>query len=293
MDAPLYAPSSTEATEAVAAPEAGGPPPVAEPPVAEPAVPPVAAVSGARAGRDRRAEAHAGLRELLLRGEFDVRERLVEVRLAERLGVSRTPVREALVRLVADGLVERRGDGYYPARPNLDELRDLYELRITVELRGITRALESPRVTHDLTLLAPLRDRWRALRAQPPAPDPGFVAWDEDFHLTLLRASGNPRLTETLESVTRRIRPVRMYDYLTADRISATVVEHLEIVELVLEGRLAEARDALHRHVGDSLEVVEERAARALAQQALRGHRTPVPDGHRQVAARHRTEENP
>ncbi|UED87238.1 GntR family transcriptional regulator [Streptomyces profundus] len=271
MDAPLYAPSSTAAEEAT---ETAGVPPAeqADAPDDASAVPQVAAVSGARAGRDRRAEAHAALRELLLRGAFDVRERLVEVRLAERLGVSRTPVREALVRLVADGLVERRGEGYYPARPDLDELRDLYELRVTVELRGIARALESPGVTHDVRLLVPLRDRWRALSAQPPAPEPGFVAQDEDFHHTLLRASGNPRLTEALESVSRRIRPVRMYDYLTADRVRSTIVEHLEIVELVLADRLSDALTALHRHVGESLEVVEERAAHALAQQALRGH---------------------
>ena len=262
MDTPLYAGSSTPRER----PGAPGPAPGGRSRVSAPP----AAVSGTRAGRDRRAEVYVQLRDLLLGGGFDVRHRLVEVRLAERLGVSRTPVREALVRLMADGLVERRQEGYYPTRPGLGELRDLYELRVTVELRGIARALESELVTHDAALLEPLRDRWRRLRAEPPAPDPGFVLRDEDFHQTLLAASGNPRLTETLESVNVRIRPVRMYDFLSEERVERTVVEHLAIVESVLAGELADALGALRRHVGESLEVVAEHAARAIAQQALR-----------------------
>lgn len=263
----MYTAPSTPPSTAPVAPPSTPVTPLVTPPVA----PPVTAPAAGRAGRNRREETYAELRRLLLGGAFGYRSRLVEVQLAERLGVSRTPVREALVRLVADGLVERGPDGYRPARPNLAELRDLYELRITVELRGIARALESPAVTHDAALLEPLRDHWRALVDEPPEPDPGFVLQDEDFHLTLLRASGNPRLTEALESVSVRIRPVRMYDYLTEDRIERTVAEHLEIVEHVLAGRLPAALTALRTHVGESLEVVEERAARALSQLALNG----------------------
>ncbi len=66
-------------------------------------------------------------------------ERLREERLAEIYGVSRTPVREALARLLADGLIERLPDGLYPYRPRLDELADLYELRILLESHGIHR----------------------------------------------------------------------------------------------------------------------------------------------------------
>ncbi|MEB8338076.1 GntR family transcriptional regulator [Streptomyces endophyticus] len=224
-----------------------------------------------RSGRNLREETYAELRRMLLMGRFGVRTRLVEVQLAEQLAVSRTPVREALVRLLADGLVERHPDGYYAARPNLAELRDLYELRITVELRGIARALESGSVVHNVQVLEPLREHWRALRADMPEPDPGFVLEDEAFHHALLHSSGNSRLTETLTSVTTRIRPVRMYDYLTEDRIERTVTEHLQIVEHVLARRLPEALTTLRKHIGESLDVIEERAAHALAQMALRG----------------------
>ncbi|WP_326595623.1 GntR family transcriptional regulator [Streptomyces sp. NBC_01803] len=266
MDTPLYTALSTQWSASPAASPAS--------PAASPSASPATPRSTRPSGRgDRRGRTYAELRRMLLDGEFGPRARLVEVRLAKRLGVSRTPVREALVRLVADGLVERHPDGYYAARPDLAGLRDLYELRVTVELRGIARAMESGAVVHDAALLEPLRDTWRALSGDLPGPDPGFVSRDEDFHHTLLRASGNPRLTETLESVTVRVRPMRMYDYLTEDRVERTVTEHLEIVEHVLAGRLPEAHAALHHHVGASLDVVAERAARAITRMALGGDR--------------------
>ena len=91
----------------------------------------------------RRDEVYAELRRRIMMGEFGVHSRLVEERLAARLGVSRTPVREALVRLASEGLVIRHDGGYYVALPDLSQLRDLYELRITLELRGLTRAVEA------------------------------------------------------------------------------------------------------------------------------------------------------
>ncbi|SOD64007.1 transcriptional regulator, GntR family [Streptomyces zhaozhouensis] len=210
---------------------------------------PPAAVSGARAGRDRRAETYLHLRDLLWSGTLAPDDRLVEVRLAARLGVSRTPVREALVRLAADGLVERRGEGYYPARLSGDELADLVELRATVELRGVARASGPRAGAHDRAALLALRDRWRALRAAPPGPGPAFVRYDEDFHRTLLAASGNPRLTETLESTLVRLRPARARDPLTAERVARAAAEHLAIVEALLAGEPDAALVALGHHL--------------------------------------------
>src|SRR4051812_25386515 len=79
----------------------------------------------------RREQVYRELRTRILAGEFPTRLRLAEERLAALLGVSRTPIREALVRLHADGLVRHEPDGgYHVAEPDLLHLRDLYELRI-------------------------------------------------------------------------------------------------------------------------------------------------------------------
>jgi DNA-binding GntR family transcriptional regulator len=216
-----------------------------------------------------REQVYADLRHRLMVGEFGVQTRLREERLATELGVSRTPVREALIRLAADGLLVRQDGGYFPVPPDLSELRDLYELRITIELRGLARALDTESIVHDMAILETLLEEWQALRDDPPPADPRFVLLDEDFHVRLSRASGNPALTAALEAVNARIRPVRMYDFLTVDRIESTIADHIQIVELVLARRLDEALIALHRHVGESMEVVEQRVVRALTQMAL------------------------
>ena len=109
-----------------------------------------------------------------------------------------------------------------------------------------------------------MRDTWRSLRTDPPPPDPSFVDRDEDFHLTLSRSAGNAVCAEMLATINARIRPVRMYDFLTADRIDQTITQHLAVLEAVLAGRPDRAADVLQRHIGASLEVVHERAARAI-----------------------------
>jgi DNA-binding GntR family transcriptional regulator len=124
-----------------------------------------------------------------------------------------------------------------------------------VELRGLERAVGSDEVRHDRALLEPLRDQWRAMWTDRPSPDPQFVDVDEDFHVTLLRSSGNHALTEILVGANARIRPIRMYDFITADRIETTISQHLQIVDAVLAGQLPEAIRALRRHVGESMEV--------------------------------------
>ncbi|GAA3007378.1 GntR family transcriptional regulator [Streptomyces drozdowiczii] len=213
------------------------------------------------------------LRAAVLDGEFGPRERLAEMRLAARFGVSRTPVREALARLLADDLIERGDGGFFVTIPNLTQLRDLYELRVTLELRGIARAIDDPSVRHEPAVLKAELERWYAMRERPPEPDPRFVVQDERFHAELSRASGNPALTDALVAVSERIRRVRMYDFLTRDRVETTITEHIEIMEAVRDGRLDDGHRALHAHVGDSMAVVLERAQRAMTQMALHADR--------------------
>ncbi len=217
----------------------------------------------------RREQTYLGIRRLVLGGEFEFGRRLGEEALAEQFGVSRTPVREAFARLHADRLVNRYADGgFYVAEPDLSDLRDLYELRLTLELHGITRAAEQG-VQHDRGVLEALLSNWVGIKAVPPASDGSFIELDESFHTTLSRASGNLVITETLENVNVRIRPVRMHDFLIEERILLSIDEHIEIVEALLADELTLAADRLRRHIGVSMEVVEERALSALTQMMI------------------------
>lgn len=196
-------------------------------------------------------------------------DRISEEPLAARFGVSRTPVREALTRLISEGILERRNGGIYMALPTFEELAALYELRVTLELRGIQRAIDDSTNIHDTDLLEDELERWQDLGQNCPKPSPKFVAEDEQFHITVLKSSGNQALTAALETVNDRIRSFRMYDYLTADRIMFTVAEHINILELLLERKLLPAHEALRDHIGASQEVVMERASQAFANLTL------------------------
>jgi DNA-binding GntR family transcriptional regulator len=222
-----------------------------------------------------REQVYTSLRDALLDGEVPPAERLTEPKLSKRFGVSRTPVRDALTRLVADGLVQREDYGYSVVVPSMSRVRDLYEVRIAVELRGISRSIENPGVRHDGAVLGAELEHWYGLRAAPPDPSPEFVLEDERYHAALLRASGNAELVAVLVDVSRRIRRVRMYDFIIPGRIETSIAEHVEIAERLVEGRLEAAQKLLHAHIGESLEIVVERATRALV--AMNTRHTGVP----------------
>jgi DNA-binding GntR family transcriptional regulator len=216
----------------------------------------------------RRDRAYQELKKRLLLGDFPFNLRLGEERLATLLGVSRTPVREALMRLHAEGLVCAHPEGgYRPTAPDVAAVHDLYEVRMALELQALRRPAEIGQ-DHDPGVLEPLRDDWRALQGAEPDPDPGFVALDEDFHERLAGASGNPSLADLLRIVNERIRVVRMHDFLTSERVRRTIEQHLGIVEAVLVRDLSLAVARFGRHLGESMAVVEQRAAHALARMA-------------------------
>jgi len=207
---------------------------------------------------------YEALRAELLSSAVSPFHRFTEENVAERFAVSRTPVRDALVRLQADGLLVDRDGALYRYMPSIEEFAELYELRVLLESHGLARAIDDPTIHHSRSVLEAEQALWEERAAAGLRPDPGFVDADEHFHATLLHAAGNEQLVRALENVNRRIRPVRMYDYLTQDRVDATIAEHLEIVELVLRGELRTARDALRQHVGSSQSIVQARAARAM-----------------------------
>lgn len=218
-----------------------------------------------KAARSRREDAYLKLRAMVLTGEFPFGHRLGEEAIAELLGVSRTPVREAMLRLHADHLLKRYEDGgFYVAEPDLLDIRDLYELRLSLELSAITRPLFGD-VAHDPVALERIREDWLDIQAAPPAPDGSFIELDESFHVALCRASGNLAIAETLEGVNARIRHVRMYDFLTADRIEISIGEHLGITDAVIDHHFERAAILMKEHIGASLDTVEERAATAIA----------------------------
>ncbi|MFB7721864.1 MULTISPECIES: GntR family transcriptional regulator [unclassified Nocardia] len=223
----------------------------------------------ARRGRIPLSErVYLALQRDLAAGVLTPTERLGEERLAETYGVSRTPVREALARLYADGLLERHTDGLYPYRPRVNELGDLYELRIVLEARGIQRLQhvddDASQLLHDAEALRRELELWRQLRDQPPEPGAELIAADERFHSTLLVAAGNSALADALATVHARVRPVRAIDMPTAERVAAMAEDHIAIAESLLAGDLDTALRTLMAHLTSSRAHVLTRAKRAI-----------------------------
>jgi DNA-binding GntR family transcriptional regulator len=216
--------------------------------------------------------AYRSLKTRLLMGEFPLNTRLGEEKLAHMLEVSRTPIREALKRLQAEGLVEAHPDGgYQPIVPDVTVMRHLYEVRAGLELQALQRPARLG-TRHDPSILEPLRDQWRSLsEGPPPAADPNFVLLDESFHVALASSAANGVAVDLLRQINDRIRLVRMHDFLIERRIEVTIAEHLNLVELVLANDIVQAEAAFTQHLGDSMAVVEERVRGAIVRMLTGG----------------------
>ena len=218
--------------------------------------------------------AYRAIKRMLLVGEFPLNVRLGEERLAAQVGVSRTPVREAMKRLHAEGLlVVHPEGGFQPWMPEVTVMRHLYEVRAGLELQALQRPGRNG-TRHDPAILEPLRDQWARLAEQPrPEPDPNFVLLDEAFHVALALSAGNVIVAEMLSQINDRIRLVRMQDFLTQDRIDDTVDEHLEIALLVLDGDIVTAEARFTAHLAHSMAVVEQRVQAAVSRMLTGGPR--------------------
>ncbi len=229
------------------------------------------AAAGRKAARPRSSSVYDELRRGLLFGEYPLIERLAEVSLAERLGASRTPVREALMRLEVEGLVVRRPEGgFYPLSPNLAGIRDLYELRRILELAALLRPRQHGE-RHDDELVRAVHADWTELARYPPEPDPGLVEIDESFHLRLAEAAGNPAIVRQLQVVGDRIRVVRMQNFVHTERIAITTDQHLAILDAVLAGAPDRAAELMGAHLDEAMALASERAARAIERMMTAG----------------------
>lgn len=170
---------------------------------------------------------------------------LSEGEIAAEVGVSRTPVREALLRLETEGLVRlypKRGALVLPVSPQ--EIADVLETRELVETFTAGRATIGPALVEELdALLGSMRDHARAEDAKE------FARADRCFHRALVAAAGNEILTQLYDSL--RDRQLRMAR-LTADdpvRTADAIREHTEILAAVRSGDRRRIRAAIHRHL--------------------------------------------
>lgn len=177
------------------------------------------------------------LKRMSVRYEFKPGERLNEGIVAKALGVSRTPLREALTRLFAEGLLLFvPGKGFFCRNLDVNEVFSLYEMRKVIEVEALRISLERAKDADIEALLAFL---------DSTGPEPGdrtvdeLVHLDETFHERLMAMSGNAEMLRVLQNINARLRFVRWIDMEQCDR-SASQTTHRDIL-LGLKARDADA----------------------------------------------------
>ena len=179
-------------------------------------------------------------------------DRFTENELCERLGVSRTPVRQALFRLQQEGYVEvlfRSGWRVLPF--DFDQFEQLYDLRMVLETTAVQRlCADGERV--DRELLDQLTAIWLVPLAERSADTVQVAQWDEAFHCALVAAAGNAEMARVHRDVTDRIRIIRRLDFTKQARIAATYEEHAKILKAVQRKRGDQAALLLRAHIQTS-----------------------------------------
>jgi len=213
--------------------------------------------SGRPAGRSGLGEeAYARLRAEIISGELAPDEPLSELALSQRLGISRTPVREALMRLAGDGLVRSGpGRGARVAGIDLTDIRELFQLREALEglaarLAAGTVAVRGEGGDDDLSRL--VADFAPYETAGPESSSEAYHPLARELDQVLVRLAGNRRLEATLCDVWAHSSRLRQYASSDLDRLRASAVEHVRILRAVQEGHGTRAEEAVREHLARS-----------------------------------------
>lgn len=199
------------------------------------------------------------VKEMAASYQFKPDERLNESVLSTSLKTSRTPLREALNRLVAEGfLTFKRGQGFFCRSLNPQEIMNLYEARAAIEAEaaGLAAQRAKPEDVAELTkFLEGSRDKY-----SPGASPVELVRLDEEFHLRLTALSGNAELVRLLENVNGRIHYVRLIDLQALSERDGpeaiTIEPHRRILQAVVENDAEAATAAVRGHIERRLEEV-------------------------------------
>lgn len=195
-------------------------------------------------------QAYHIIRNDILTGKLEEGERLTETRLSDDLGLSRTPIREAIGRLTLEGFIERDKGyttrvAYFPE----DEAEQIYEIRRLVECYSVQRAarLATPED------IAKLRAIHTAMKEDTPPKDQAayqrLAAANEDFHHTIVTAARSPRLTALMATALDVSMVVRTYSMFSQKDLQRSLNHHEEIIQAIEAGAAEWASSIMSAHL--------------------------------------------
>jgi DNA-binding GntR family transcriptional regulator len=169
-------------------------------------------------------------------------EKLSDVRLSDELGVSRTPVREALNRLVQDGIVKSEPNrGFYVASFSAKDIEEIYDLRAALESAAlqISGPRLGPELLHEaLAELDRVEQQYLAAQSEKEMADAAtaFLECDREFHRALVERAGNSRLTATVEGLWAQIAVFQKAGTYRRDWTEMAIAHHRAIIAALLDG---------------------------------------------------------
>ena len=213
----------------------------------------------------------ATLRDLIMGGELAPGARLGEVEIADRLGVSRTPVREALSRLAAEGLVEIAPNrGARVVTWTVAELEGVFDLRSVLEPQLTAHAVPNAAPV-DIDALDALARRMHEVGTPGPGQDlDALVPLNRAFHDRLVALAAHPTLATALAAAIHP--PIVRRNFLTYDEASLrrSLAHHSEIVAALRAGDPEWARAVMTSHIANARAVMVRAAGVQIAEQAAR-----------------------
>jgi DNA-binding GntR family transcriptional regulator len=194
-------------------------------------------------------QAYAQVKQMIFDFVLMPADRFSESELAQRVAVSRTPLRQALQRLEREGfLLVMPKIGWQVAPLDFHAFDELYDLRVLLECHAARHlAGAEPRPP-----LKDLADVWLVPPGERRTDAAAVGALDEQFHMALVAAAGNREMVRVHREVTERIRIIRRLDFTQPARIQATYDEHARILRAVTRRRADEAERLLRAHIEQS-----------------------------------------
>jgi len=186
------------------------------------------------------------IEEAILSGKFKPRERLVEMDLISRFGVSRTVIREALKRLEAKGLVQTTPyKGAVVADLTAEEVEEIYFVR--AELERIAARLVLKHITEKE--IQGLKRLFKEVERHLREKTHQMIEMDSEFHRAIFRACHNRYLFETIDFLRTKAHIVRFNAWSLPNRIEQSIIEHREIIKAVEERNLSQLEKLIVKHL--------------------------------------------
>lgn len=194
------------------------------------------------------------IRADIIKGTFNEGERLVEPKLAETLGISRTPIREALRQLEGEGFIEivpRRGA--VVKQITIKDLDDLYAIKANLE--GLAASLAVGNMTSkEIEKLKRINEKFYDIAKGNKSAVDEYLSYNVDFHNVFINFSKNHKLIEILDSLSKNFQRFKGILVAKADRSADAYQQHLKIIEAFESGNSELAELTVREHIISSWE---------------------------------------